>query len=98
MSSRDSSPQRITRELVIRNKLGLHARAATKLAQLTHQFDAQVRIRQGQQEVDASSVMCLLLLASGQGKTIEVSAEGPDADAALTAISQLIEAKFDEAQ
>lgn len=90
--------ERLSRTLIIRNKLGLHARAATKLAQLTHQFSATVRVRQGQQEVDASSVMCLLLLASGQGKEIEVSATGDDAAEALAAVSQLIEARFDEAQ
>ncbi|PTC00592.1 HPr family phosphocarrier protein [Thalassospira xiamenensis] len=90
--------QSIQRTLTIRNKLGLHARAATKLAQLTHQFDAQIKVKQGTQEVDASSVMCLLLLASGQGKEILVTAEGSEAQDALDAVTQLIEARFDEDQ
>jgi len=90
--------QSIQRTLTIRNKLGLHARAATKLAQLTHQFDAQIKVKQGTQEVDASSVMCLLLLASGQGKEILVTAEGSEAQQALDAVTQLIEARFDEDQ
>ncbi|CAB0150548.1 Phosphocarrier protein NPr [Pseudidiomarina piscicola] len=82
--------------VIIVNKLGLHARAATKLAKLTQQFDANVAIAQGGKEVDASSVMCLLLLASGQGKEVEVIARGKQAQAAVDAVAALIEARFDE--
>lgn len=85
-----------SRQLRIQNKLGLHARAATKLARLANEFDARISIRQGEREVDASSVMGIMLLASQQGKTIEVSAEGEDAEAALDAIEQLIQDRFDE--
>lgn len=88
----------IQRTVTIRNKLGLHARAATKLAKLSHQFAAKVYIVQGDQKVDASSVMCLLLLASGQGREIDVVAEGDDAAAAVDAIANLIESRFDEEQ
>lgn len=86
----------IRRTVTIRNKLGLHARAATKLAKLSHQFDARIHIRQGEQEVDAASVMGLLLLASQQGREIEIIASGQDAEAAINAIEQLIQDKFDE--
>ncbi|EKE85382.1 HPr family phosphocarrier protein [Idiomarina xiamenensis] len=89
---------RVSRTLTIRNKLGLHARAATKLAQLSQRFQAAVRIRQAEQEVDAASVMCLLLLASQQGKQIEVIADGDDAEQALDAITDLIEQRFEEAE
>lgn len=88
----------ISREVVIRNKLGLHARAATKLVRLANQFDAIVRIRSGEQEVDASSVMGLMLLASQQGKKITVQAQGDDAEAALDAIEQLIQDRFEESE
>lgn len=88
----------IQRTVTIRNKLGLHARAATKLAKLSHQFDAKVYIVQNEQKVDASSVMCLLLLASGQGRDIDIVAEGHDAAAAVDAIANLIESRFDEDQ
>lgn len=84
------------RVMTIRNKLGLHARAATKLAKLSNQFKATVTIEQGTQKVDASSVMGLMLLASQQGKDINVTANGEDAAAALNAIEQLIQDKFDE--
>lgn len=88
----------VSREMVIRNKLGLHARAATKLVRLANLFDANVSVRSGDQEVDASSVMCLMLLASQQGKTITVKAVGEDAEAALDAIENLIQNRFDESE
>lgn len=86
----------LCRNVLIRNKLGLHARAATKLAKLASQFDAKITIGQGDKSVDASSVMGLMLLASQQGKEIQVKAVGPDADLALDAITQLIHDRFDE--
>ncbi|RUO62443.1 HPr family phosphocarrier protein [Pseudidiomarina insulisalsae] len=88
--------QQVKKTVIIQNKLGLHARAATKLAKLTHKFDARVAIVQDGREVDASSVMCLLLLASGQGKEIDIVARGPEAQPAVDAIAALIEARFDE--
>ncbi|RTE86356.1 MULTISPECIES: HPr family phosphocarrier protein [Gammaproteobacteria] len=87
---------KLDRVMTIRNKLGLHARAATKLAKLSNQFEATVTIEQNGQKVDASSVMGLMLLASQQGKDINVTAEGNDAEAALDAIEQLIQDRFDE--
>ena len=89
---------KVSADVVIRNKLGLHARAATKLAKLTQQFDAQVEITQDEQTVNAASVMCLLLLASGQGRTITVSAEGSEAEQAVQAITALIADRFAEEQ
>ncbi|KPD24233.1 MULTISPECIES: HPr family phosphocarrier protein [Idiomarina] len=82
--------------LVIQNKLGLHARAATKLAQLTQSFKSEITVQQGEQCVNAASVMCLMLLASQQGKSVEVCAEGDDAEDALVAVSELFEDRFEE--
>ncbi|MFU8785299.1 HPr family phosphocarrier protein [Aliidiomarina sp.] len=86
----------LSRSIDIRNKLGLHARAATKLARLANEFDAKITIAQDGKAVDASSVMGLMLLASQQGKTIEISATGADAEAALEAITQLVQNRFHE--
>lgn len=83
--------------LIITNKLGLHARAATKLAQLCQAFDAKVTIELDDNKADASSVMALMLLAGSQGKEVKVSTEGKDAEQALTQICQLFTDKFDEA-
>jgi phosphocarrier protein NPr len=86
----------LSRSIDIRNKLGLHARAATKLARLANAFDAKITIAQDGKAVDASSVMGLMLLASQQGKTIEINATGADAEAALEAITQLVQNRFHE--
>jgi len=82
--------------IVISNKLGLHARAATKLAQLCQQFDASVTVSLKDNSADASSIMGLMLLAGSQGKTVTVVTEGEDAEAAIKSICQLFSDKFDE--
>ncbi|WP_286233584.1 HPr family phosphocarrier protein [Thalassotalea sediminis] len=85
-----------SRPIVITNKLGLHARAATKLAQLTQQFEAKVTIELHDKQVDASSIMGLMLLAGSQGKTVTVHTDGPDAKQAMDEVCQLFTNKFDE--
>ncbi|MCL1038579.1 HPr family phosphocarrier protein [Shewanella corallii] len=87
---------KLERQVTICNKLGLHARAATKLAILANQFDASVTLSNGEKSASAASVLGLLMLESGKGKTISLSAEGDDAEAALDAICALINARFEE--
>ncbi|MCF1428432.1 MAG: HPr family phosphocarrier protein [Shewanella sp.] len=89
---------KLERQVTICNELGLHARAATKLAVLAGQFDAEVTLSNGEKTASAASVLGLLMLASGQGKTISLTAEGRDAQAAMDAICALINARFDENQ
>ncbi|MGI2260552.1 HPr family phosphocarrier protein [Shewanella sp. GXUN23E] len=89
---------KLERQVTICNQLGLHARAATKLAVLAGQFDAEVTLSNGEKTASAASVLGLLMLASGQGKTISLTAEGQDAQAAMDAICALINARFDEGQ
>jgi phosphotransferase system HPr (HPr) family protein len=84
------------KSLTITNKLGLHARAATKLAQLCQQFDATVTLSLEGNEADASSIMGLMLLAGGLGKEVLVIAKGTDAKQALDEVCQLFSDKFDE--
>ncbi|MEW9799027.1 HPr family phosphocarrier protein [Alteromonas sp. CYL-A6] len=84
--------------LTIVNKLGLHARAATQLVQLTNQFDAQVTLVKGDKQADASSVLGLMMLESHQGEQVTVISEGSDADKAMDAIEALIVGKFNEAE
>lgn len=84
--------------LQIRNKLGLHARAATKLVMLVNRFEARVTVEHSGKRADAGSVMGLLLLETCQGQTIRVVAEGPDAEAAMSAVEQLIDGRFDESE
>jgi len=82
--------------LTIVNKLGLHARAATKLAQLSQQFDAEIIISLNDKSADAHSIMALMLLAGGQGKKVTIKTRGKDAKQALLSVCQLINDKFDE--
>lgn len=85
--------------LDIINKRGLHARAAAKLATLANQFQAnvQARVNDGMW-ADAKSVMSLMLLAASCGSRLEVSTEGDDAEAAMTAIRALIADRFEEGE
>ena len=87
-----------TREIEIRNKLGLHARAAAKLVHTAARFKSDVKVRKGSEEVDAKSILGILLLAAGQGTTIRVTANGEDEEEALESIEKLIAARFDESE
>lgn len=88
----------LNKTLLITNKLGLHARAATKLAQLSQKFDAKVIIELDNKQADASSIMGLMLLAGGQGKTVTIHTEGCEAQQALDNVCQLFSDKFDEGE
>jgi phosphocarrier protein HPr len=78
------------------NERGLHARASAKFVKLASTFDAEVKVTREETTVDAQSIMGLMMLAAGPGCTIAIEADGPDADAALEALCQLVENKFDE--
>jgi phosphocarrier protein NPr len=88
----------LKKSLLITNKLGLHARAATKLAQLSQKFDATVTIELEEKQADASSIMGLMLLAGGQGKTVTIYTQGIEAQQALDNVCQLFSDKFDEGE
>lgn len=88
----------IQRDIEIKNRLGLHARAAAKLVHTTARFKSDVKVRKGDEEVDGKSILGILLLAAGRGSTISVRADGVDERDALDAIEKLIEAKFDEVE
>ncbi|WMQ74627.1 MAG: Phosphocarrier protein NPr [Sodalis sp.] len=81
----------------IKNRLGMHARPAMKLFELIQSFDAEVLLRNDSgTEVEASSVIGLLMLDSAKGRMIEVEATGPDEVQALAAVIELFNAGFDE--
>jgi phosphocarrier protein len=84
-------------EITILNEYGLHARPASLLANTASQFECDITIIKDGKEVNAKSIMNLLLLAAGKDTVIKVSADGKDADAALKALKELIvDRKFDE--
>ena len=78
------------------NKRGLHARASAKFVKTATAFDAEVRVSKDGAEVDARSIMGLMMLAAGIGSTIDISAEGPEAEAAVEALCDLVANRFDE--
>lgn len=82
--------------IVISNKLGLHARAAAKLTQLAGKFSSEIFIARGAQRVNAKSIMGVMMLAAGLGVTVKVDAEGEDAEQALANIQTLFDSKFGE--
>lgn len=88
----------IERELEIVNRLGLHARAAAKLVHLTARFESQVWLTKDGEEVDAKSILGVLLLAAAQGSTVAVKCEGRDEEEAMEAIAEMIANRFDEDQ
>jgi phosphocarrier protein len=85
-------------EIVVSNKLGLHARAAAKLTQLAGQFSGEIFISKGAQRVNAKSIMGVMMLAAGIGSTIKLEASGDDAEQALQAMQALFDDKFGEGQ
>ncbi|MGB6400004.1 MAG: HPr family phosphocarrier protein [Bradyrhizobium sp.] len=86
----------ISRELLIINKRGLHARASAKFVQTVERFNAEVWVTRGGETVGGTSIMGLMMLSAAPGTTIVVSSIGPEAEAAITAISALVESKFNE--
>ncbi len=86
----------VSKNLEIKNKLGLHARAAALLVQTIAKFDAEVMIAKDGQTVDGRSIMGVLTLAATQGSTIQVEARGREAETALAAVEKLIDNKFFE--
>lgn len=86
----------VEKEIVVSNKLGLHARASAKLVQLVQGFRATVWLVSEGREVNAKSIMGVMMLAAGIGTRLTVRAEGPDETHALDAVVALFDRKFDE--
>lgn len=86
----------IEKTLTLKNRLGLHARAAAKLVHVTGGFSSRVLLVRDGEEVDGKSILGLLLLAAGKGTPIVFRVEGSDEVAALAAIEDLVDRRFDE--
>ncbi len=88
----------VTATLNICNTRGLHARASAKFVKLASSFESEIHVTRDGVTVDARSIMGLLMLGAGIGCSIDVSAEGPDAEDAMEALTDLVARKFDEDQ
>ncbi len=97
MQSKETEPDEWPkRQVVVANQLGLHARPAGTLAKQAQRFNADIAIVVDDQEVDAKSILDILTLAAGQGQTLELKADGDDAEAALNALEKLFRNRFGE--
>ena len=86
----------LERELTIANRLGLHARATAKLVQVLAPFRCNATLAAKGREVNAKSIMGVMMLAAGQGTPVSVRIDGPDEAAAMDAVVSLFERRFDE--
>lgn len=88
--------QTLSAELEIQNKKGLHARAAAAFVKTIENLDADVTVERIGQVVNGTSIMGLMMLAAAKGTTIKINASGKEAEAAMTALTNLINSKFGE--
>lgn len=88
----------LKRELAIINKLGLHARAASKFVTVASQYEADIKVSKDGREVSGKSIMGVMMLAAARGSRIDVVADGNDAEAALDALEELVSDRFGEGQ
>ena len=86
----------IERELTVSNRLGLHARATARLVQLLSDYDVNATLTAKGREVNAKSIMGVMLLAAGTGTAVTLRVEGADESAAADAVYALFERRFDE--
>jgi phosphocarrier protein HPr len=84
--------------LTISNKLGLHARASAKFTKLASSFRSEVWMTRNDRRINAKSIMGVMMLAAGLGSQVELEADGPDEEAAMQALSALVNDKFGEGQ
>ena len=93
----ESTPQsKVTRELIVVNRLGLHARPSAMFVKTASRFKCEIWVEKDGERVNGKSIMGLMMLAAGPGSTLELRASGEEADAALDALAKLVADKFDE--
>ena len=91
-----TEPGVLFRDLTIVNKRGLHARAAARFVQCAERFEAEVTVSKDSTTVGGTSIMGLMMLAAAPGSVIRITAEGPEAEAALAALADLVNGLFGE--
>lgn len=94
----DAAPEAASAVVGICNQRGLHARASAKFVKLASGFQSEIRVTRDGVTVNALSIMGLLMLGAGNGCEVHIEAEGPDAAAAVAALADLVERKFDEGE
>ena len=92
-----TAPVPLTKELVVQNKMGIHARPAAMIVRITNRFKADIFVEKDDEQVNGKSIMALMMLAAGKGSKVRFIASGPDAAQMLLELEQLFARKFDEA-
>ena len=87
---------KVTKELVVANKLGIHARPAAMFVKMANLFDCDIFVEKDGEKVNGKSIMGLMMLAAGPGSKLMLSAEGSDAARAVVELELLVKRKFDE--
>jgi len=100
-NSEDSShtsapPQQLTKELVVQNKMGIHARPAAMIVRITNRYKSDVFVEKDSEQVNGKSIMGLMMLAAAKGSRVKFLANGPDATQILEELEDLFARKFDE--
>lgn len=83
-----------TRRVVVTHRGGVHARPSLAIVSLARRFKARLKLRRGTQEADAGDILQVMSLGAPEGTELQISADGPDADAAADALAELIENNF----
>ena len=96
MSAKPATDSKVSKHVVVVNKLGIHARPAALFAKTANRFKADVFVEKDGETINAKSIMGLMMLAAGPGSKILVLASGPDAAEAVEAIEALVKGKFGE--
>ncbi len=98
MSQANPSPTSapLTRELVVQNEVGIHARPAAMIVRITNKFRAEVLVEKDEEQVNGKSIMGLMMLAAGKGAKVRFIATGADAAGLLAELESLFARKFDE--
>ncbi|SVA94752.1 uncharacterized protein METZ01_LOCUS147606 [marine metagenome] len=96
MSTRKNNKATASREMVVQNQLGLHARPASMFVKKATRFKSEILVEKDGEEVNGKSIMGLMMLAAGPGTTLTVTAEGSDAAEALNELEQLVNRNFEE--
>ena len=94
--SEPGSSEKVEKELTIVNRLGLHARPSAMFVRVASRFRCEIWVAKEDEEINGKSIMGLMMLAAGQGSTLRIRAEGPDAAEAVREIEELIQSRFNE--
>jgi len=94
--ARKADDVKITRELIVINKLGIHARPAALFVKTANRFNCEIFVEKDGERVNGKSIMGLMMLAAGPGSRLLIHADGQDADRAVVEIELLLQRKFDE--